>query len=98
MGHTVTDTTTIFCDNSSAIALSKNHVFHKKSKHIDTRYHFIRKLVKEGETSVLFCGSKEKLADMFTKPLGKLAFEYQRQHLGIGSADDVISFVIKREC
>jgi transposase InsO family protein len=98
MGHAVKYTTTIFCDNSSAIALSKNHVFHKKSKHIDTRYHFIRELVKEGEISLLFCGSKEQLADMFTKPLGKLAFEYQRQHLGIGSADDVIPFVIKREC
>jgi hypothetical protein len=90
MGHAVKYTTTIFCDNSSAIALSKNHVFHKKSKHIDTLYHFIRELVKEGEIILLFCGSKEQLADMFTKPLGKLAFEYQRQHLGIGSADDVI--------
>ena len=36
---------TIFRDNSSAIALSKNHVFHKRTKHIDTRYHFIRELV-----------------------------------------------------
>ena len=33
--------TTIYCDNISAIALSKNSVFHQKSKHIDTRYHFI---------------------------------------------------------
>ena len=39
------ESTTIFCDNYSAIALSKNHVFHKKTKHIDTRYHFIRELV-----------------------------------------------------
>jgi hypothetical protein len=37
--------TTLFCDNNSAIMLSKNHVFHKKTKHIDTRYHFIRELV-----------------------------------------------------
>jgi len=77
MGHAVIDTTTIFCDNSSAIALSKNHVFHKKSKHIDTCYHFIHELVKEGKINLLFCGSKEQLADMFTNPLGKLAFEYQ---------------------
>jgi hypothetical protein len=74
MGHAVKYTTTIFCDNNSAIALSKNHMFHKKSKHIDTRYHFIRELVKEGEISLLFCGSKEQLADMFTKPLGKLLY------------------------
>jgi hypothetical protein len=30
-----------------------------------------------------FCGSKEKLADILTKPLGRNTFEFQRQHLGI---------------
>jgi hypothetical protein len=34
--------THIVCDNKSSIALSKNDIFHKKSKHIDTMYHFIR--------------------------------------------------------
>jgi len=29
--------TLIYCDNNSAIALSKNHVFHQRSKHIDIR-------------------------------------------------------------
>jgi len=76
MGHTVKDTTTIFYDNISAIDLSKNHVFHKKSKHIDTHYHFIHELVKEGQINLLFCGSKEQLDDMFRKSLGKLSFEY----------------------
>jgi hypothetical protein len=38
MSHTEKDPTPIFCCNTSAIALSKNHVFHKKSKHIDTRF------------------------------------------------------------
>eukprot|EP00253_Pinus_taeda_P028785 PITA_28785 len=41
--------TVIFCDNSSAIALSKNSVFHKRTKHIDTRFHYIRELVSNGE-------------------------------------------------
>ena len=40
--------TVIFCDNSSAIALSKNSVFHKRTKHIDTRFHYIRELVSNG--------------------------------------------------
>jgi hypothetical protein len=34
--------TKVLCDNNSSIMLSKNHAFHKKTKHIDTRYHFIR--------------------------------------------------------
>ena len=42
-------TTTIYCDNKSTIALSKNYVIHKRTKHIDTRYHFIRELVNNRE-------------------------------------------------
>ena len=61
----------IFCDNNSAIALSKNQLFHKRSKHIDTRYHFIRELVNNKEISLTFCSSKEQLEDIFTKPLEK---------------------------
>lgn len=41
--------TVIFCDNSSAIALSTNVVFHKRMKHIDTKFHYIRELVNNGE-------------------------------------------------
>ena len=41
--------TTIYCDNSSAIALSKNFVFHKRRNHIDAKFNFIRELVNNGE-------------------------------------------------
>eukprot|EP00253_Pinus_taeda_P020674 PITA_20674 len=47
--HEQENGTTIYCDNSSAIALSKNSVFHKRTKHIDTKSHFIRELVNNGE-------------------------------------------------
>jgi hypothetical protein len=57
MSHTENDPTPIFCDNTSAIALSKNHVFHKKRKHIDTRFHFKRELVNNGDIALQFCGS-----------------------------------------
>jgi hypothetical protein len=77
----------IFCDNTLAIALSKNHVFHKKRKHIDTRFHFIRELVNNGDIVLQFCGSRDQLADIFTNPLRKLVFDFQRQHLGIINAD-----------
>lgn len=39
------EVTTIFCDNTSTIALSKNFVFHKKTKHIDAKYYFIREFI-----------------------------------------------------
>ena len=41
------DTMCVFCDNTSAINLSKNPVQRLKSKHIEIRYHFIRDLVEE---------------------------------------------------
>ena len=81
------DPTPIFCDNTSTISLSKNHVFHKKRKHIDTRFHFIHELVNNGDIALQFCGSQDQLADILTKPLGKSVFDFQRQHLGIISVD-----------
>ena len=48
MAHTEKDPTSILCDNRSAIQLSKHNVFHRKKKHIDTRYHFIHELVNDG--------------------------------------------------
>ena len=49
--------TVLFCDNNSTIALSKNPVFHGRSKHIRIKYHFIRDLVKEGEVIIKHCKS-----------------------------------------
>ena len=81
--HAQNQPTEIFCDNKSAIALSKNHVFHKRSKHIDTRFHFIRELVNGKQICLEFCKSNEQLADVFTKPLAKDVFEFHRQNLGV---------------
>eukprot|EP00253_Pinus_taeda_P035202 PITA_35202 len=47
----------IFCDNNSAIALSKNYVFHKRTKHIDTRFHYISELVNNGEIVLQHCNT-----------------------------------------
>eukprot|EP00253_Pinus_taeda_P026029 PITA_26029 len=51
--------TTIFCDNTSTIALSKNSVFHKRTKHIDAKYHFIRELINNDEIVLQHCRSQE---------------------------------------
>ena len=76
-----TKRTTIFCDNRSSIALSKNHVFHKKSKHIDTRYHFIRELVNCNEISIEFCRYEDQLKDIITKLFSREIFEFQKENL-----------------
>lgn len=44
-----TTPTIIYCEYIWAIVLSKNLVFHGKSKHIELRRHFIRDLVQRRE-------------------------------------------------
>eukprot|EP00253_Pinus_taeda_P014672 PITA_14672 len=72
-GH-VLDTTVIFCNNQSGIRLSENPVFHDRSKHIDIRYHFIRDIVQRGAITLQHIGIDDQVADILTKPLGKVKF------------------------
>ena len=75
--------TQIYYDYNSTIELSKIHVFHKRSKHIDIRYHFIRELINNGEIYLEFCKFEDQSIDIFTKPLAKERFEHLRKGLGI---------------
>eukprot|EP00253_Pinus_taeda_P027607 PITA_27607 len=72
-GH-VLDTTVILCDNQSGIRLSESPVFHDRSKHIDIRYHFIQDMVQRGAIRLHHIGTDEQVADILTKPLGKVKF------------------------
>lgn len=73
----------IFVDNQSAMRIAENTEFHKRSKHIDVRFHFIRDIVKKKEISLCYVNTKEQLADIFTKPLAKQTFQYLRGKLRI---------------
>jgi hypothetical protein len=73
----------IYCDNTSAINISKNPVMHSKMKHIPIKYHFLREQVVEKNIRVEYVGTKEQVADIFTKPLPREAFEYLRQRLRV---------------
>ena len=76
------------CDNYGAVRLVKNPENHPKTKHIDVRYHFIRKADEEKKISVEFVGSADQLADIFTKPLSRVKFEEMRSRIGVGSVSD----------
>jgi len=74
---------TVFCDNSSSIKLSKNPVLHGRTKHINVRFHFIRDLIKKGEVELVYCGTKEQITDIMTKPLKLEDFVKLRMLLGV---------------
>jgi hypothetical protein len=59
----------IYCDNTSTISISKNPVMHSKMKHIPIKYHFLQEQVAEKNIRVEYVGTKEQVADIFTKPL-----------------------------
>ena len=67
--------TGILCDNSYAIQLSKNTVFHGRNKHIAMRFHFLRDLVNDQIVRLTYCSSNEQVADIVTKPLKLGQFE-----------------------
>ncbi|KAM2146326.1 hypothetical protein ACFX1Q_003199 [Malus domestica] len=77
------------CDNTSAIAITKNPIFHQKTKHINRRYHFIKEALQQGVIDLIHCPTKEQLADIFTKALAREQFTYLRNLLGVKSVHNL---------
>ncbi len=78
------ETVPILCDNSSSvICISKNPVFHSRTKHIEIRHYFLRENVERGLIEMKFCKTEDQVADIFTKPLSKERFERLRFELGM---------------
>ena len=67
---------TVMEDNQGAIAMAKNPVVHRRTKHIDIRCHFVCEQVEKGNLQLQYCNTKEMIADLFTKPLCKSQFLY----------------------
>ena len=75
--------TTLFCDNQSAIALTKEHQYHARTKHIDVRFHFIRWIVEEGKLRLIYCPTENMVADVLTKALTSTKVKFFAQELGL---------------
>ena len=68
----------IFEDNKACIDYTKNSTNHPRTKHIDTKYHFIRDLVQQDIIKLEPVKSADNIADIFTKPLATQSFLYLR--------------------
>ncbi|KAH9652235.1 retrovirus-related pol polyprotein from transposon RE1 [Citrus sinensis] len=73
----------IWCDNVSAIELAKNPVYHSRTKHIELDMHFIRDKVLAKELEIRYIPSEEQIADLLTKPLTFIHFNYFRAKLNV---------------
>ena len=58
-------------------------MFHDRSKHIEIKYHYIRDMVQRGAVKLLYVVMEEQIADVLTKPLARLKFEYFKERLGV---------------
>ena len=73
----------IHFDNTSAISVLKNPIFHSKTKHIPIKYHLLREYVTNSMVSLHYIPSKDHIVDIFTKPLAQAQFECLCQKLGV---------------
>ena len=76
IGITFEEPVIIYCDNTSIVSMSKNHVLHYKTKHISIKYHVLREKVVEKEIRLEYVNTKKQIVDIFTKALPKDTFEY----------------------
>lgn len=67
---------TIYSDNQSAIHLSKNPVYHDRTKHIDVRFHFVRDVIAQGLITLKKVTTEDNPADMGTKVVTGAKFKH----------------------
>nr|GEX86161.1 putative RNA-directed DNA polymerase [Tanacetum cinerariifolium] len=87
----------LYCDSQSAIAISCNPVQHSRTKHIHTRYHFIKEQVENGIIELYFVRIEYQLADMFTKALPEDRFKYLVRRIDMRCLTPVELKVLEKE-
>ncbi|KAG8503539.1 hypothetical protein CXB51_001508 [Gossypium anomalum] len=74
---------TVFCDSQNVIFLTKDQMFHEKTKHIDVRYHFVHNIIARGDIVVSKINTHENPTDVMTKSLLITKFEHCLDLVGV---------------
>ena len=82
LGYEQRTPTKLYGDNNGALAIAENPQYHKRTKHFDTRNHYIRQKVKEKVIKIEYCPMSKMTVDIFTKALPKPKFQLHRAELG----------------
>lgn len=75
--------TVLFMDNTAAELLVTNPIHHERTKHVDTKFHYVRERFEKGDIKIRHVGTKDQLADIFTKVLPPNKFEDLRFRIGM---------------
>ncbi len=79
-------------DNQSCIKMLEIERFNQRTKHIETKYHFVCDLKKEGKIQVKYCPTEDMVADMLTKPLSKIKLNKFRDAIGLVDFENKLTF------
>jgi hypothetical protein len=72
----------LFCDSQSAIYLTKDQIFHERTKHIDVKYHYVREVIAEGRLKICNISTHDN-PDMMTNHVHVAKFELCSSLVGI---------------
>ena len=67
LGILLRDLVKVLCDNIFATYITANSVLHKRNKHVEEDYHFVRERVSHGDLVVTYVPTQLQLANIFTK-------------------------------
>lgn len=80
-GFRCSNPTTINEDNSGCVAISNHNRSDSRTKHIDLKYHYIRKLIRSKDITVQYTNTNKMVADVFTKPTNSRNFFWCRKQI-----------------
>lgn len=79
----ITNPIVIFEDNNGCISIANNPTNHKRTKHIDIKYHFSREQIENNVVKLVYIPTGKQLADALTKPLPAIPFQEMRNEMGL---------------
>jgi hypothetical protein len=66
----------MMCDNTAAVKVAKDLHMTKRSHHVAREFHYVNELIYDGIVEVLWIDGRNQRADIMTKPLGHILFNF----------------------